>query len=158
MNGNIINLLNVIATHEATVQLRYQVLEMACRHAGLNKLAERYKHEAEESAVHRRKVVDRIYFFDGQVQNLPMVEELLNIKYISTTDLLEALSGDLNAESVAAEKYRNLSDIAEKAKDFGTMSLAMELLKAEEEAIDELKTLLDYRSSVGDAVFILYLS
>ncbi len=66
-------------------------------------------------------------------------ESLNNIS--DTTDVLAVIDGVIEAEQSAIETYRNLVEVARENGDYGTASLAEELLQDEEQHLQEFKSL-----------------
>jgi bacterioferritin len=142
----VVNVLNQVLATEIVCHLRYK------RHyytaSGLNSEAVKseFLEHANQEQVHADRVATRIIQLNGEPDFNPQsLASRSHSEYAEAKDLVEMIKENLFAEGIAIESYseivRWLGD-----KDPTTRRLMEEILEAEEEHAEDLKTLLQKTS------------
>ena len=140
---NIIRLLNAQLTNELSAINQYFLHARMYRHWGLEKLAKKEYEESIGEKKHADKLIDRILTLDG-LPNLQALHKLLIGE--STQEMLEA---DLQLEKAAQVTVKEGIAESEKAGDYVSRDLFLQILEDTEEHIDWLETQLDLIVKVG---------
>jgi bacterioferritin len=98
---------------------------------------------------HAEKLIARIIFLDGK----PMVSKLNDIHI--GQDVENQLNNDRLSEQDAIRHYNDSIRLATEVGDSGTKVLLEEILKQEEDHIDELEAQLDQISQMGITSFLV---
>ena len=140
---NIIRLLNAQLTNELTAVNQYFLHARMYRHWGFEKLGKKEYEESIGEMKHADKLIDRILMLDG-LPNLQALHKLLIGE--STQEMLEA---DLQLEKTAQVTVKEGIAESEKAADYVSRDLFLQILEDTEEHIEWLETQLDLIGKVG---------
>ncbi|MGV7210910.1 bacterioferritin [Oxalobacteraceae bacterium A2-2] len=140
---DVIKLLNAQLTNELTAINQYFLHSRMYRHWGLDKIAKKEYEESIGEMKHADKLIDRILMLDG----LPNLQALHKVMIGENTE--EMLNCDLKLERAAHVTVTDGIATAEKARDYVSRDLLLEILEDTEEHIDWLETQLDLIGKVG---------
>jgi bacterioferritin len=139
MKGNerLIATLNSLLADELTAINQYMVHSEMCDSWGYKKLHEHFEKRAITEMKHAEKLIGRILFLEG----MPVVSKLGKI-YIGA-DVPKALANDHAAEEGAIKSYNKAIKLAGDVTDFATREILQDILKDEDQHIDEIEELQD---------------
>ena len=139
MKGNekVLEHLNLRLAEELTVVNQYIVHSEMCANWGYERLHQMIEKRAISEMKHAEKLIARILFLDGR----PIVSDLNKVHIGAEVPMMHA--NDLSAEEVAVKGYNESIRLAVEVGDNGTRELLEEILKDEEDHIDEIETQLD---------------
>jgi bacterioferritin len=140
---NIIRLLNAQLTNELTAVNQYFLHARMYRHWGFEKLGKKEYEESIGEMKHADKLIDRILMLDG-LPNLQALHKLLIGE--NTQEMLEA---DLQLEKAAQVTVKEGIAESEKAADYVSRDLFLQILEDTEEHIEWLETQLDLIVKIG---------
>ena len=139
----VIRLLNAQLTNELSAINQYFLHARMYRHWGLEKLGKKEYEESIGEMKHADKLIDRILMLDG-LPNLQALHKLLIGE--STQEMLEA---DLQLEKAAQVTVKEGIAESEKAADYVSRDLFLQILEDTEEHIEWLETQLDLIVKIG---------
>ena len=139
----VIRLLNAQLTNELTAINQYFLHARMYRHWGLEKIGKKEYEESIGEMKHADKLIDRILMLDG----LPNLQALHKLMIGEHTE--EILSCDLKLEQGAQVTVKEGIAAAEKAHDYVSRDLLLEILEDTEEHIEWLETQLELIGKVG---------
>eukprot|EP01030_Chromulinospumella_sphaerica_P007220 gene7220-7064_t len=139
----VIKQLNAQLTNELTAINQYFLHARMYRHWGLSRIAKKEYDESIGEMKHADKLIDRILMLDG----LPNLQAMHKIMIGENTE--EMLGADLALEQGAQITVKAGIAAAEKAADYVSRDLLLEILDDTEEHIDWLETQLDLIQKVG---------
>jgi len=151
MKGNqkIVEKLNDLLADELTAINQYMVHSEMCGDWGYGKLHEAVEKRAVVEMKHAEKLIGRILYLEG----VPIVSAL---KKINIGDKVEKQHQyDLESEVGAVKSYNEGIAIAVEARDNGTRDLLTEILKDEEDHIDDLEGRLERIKQMGLQTYLL---
>jgi bacterioferritin len=140
---DVIKLLNAQLTNELTAINQYFLHARMYRHWGFEKIAKKEYEESIGEMKHADKLIDRILMLDG----LPNLQALHKIMIGENTE--EMLAADLALERGAQVTVKEGIAAAEKAADYVSRDLLLEILEDTEEHIDWLETQQDLIGKIG---------
>ena len=140
---DVIKLLNAQLTNELTAINQYFLHARMYRHWGFEKIAKKEYEESIGEMKHADKLIDRILMLDG----LPNLQALHKIMIGESTE--EMIACDLKLEKGAQATVKEGIAAAEKAADYVSRDLLLEILEDTEEHIDWLETQQDLIGKVG---------
>ena len=140
---DVIKLLNAQLTNELTAINQYFLHSRMYRHWGLAKIAKKEYEESIGEMKHADKLIDRILMLDG----LPNLQALHKVMVGENTE--EMLGCDLKLERGAHVTVKEAIATSEKAGDYVSRDLLLEILEDTEEHIDWLETQLDLIAKIG---------
>ncbi|MBZ2208035.1 bacterioferritin [Massilia soli] len=140
---NIIRLLNAQLTNELTAVNQYFLHARMYRHWGFEKLGKKEYDESIGEMKHADKLIDRILMLDG-LPNLQALHKLLIGE--NTQEMLEA---DLQLEKAAQVTVKEGIAESEKAADYVSRDLFLQILEDTEEHIEWLETQVDLIVKIG---------
>ena len=145
MKGNprVIALLNQQLASELAANQQYMVHAAMQANWGYDKLAEHQAKEAQEEAVHARRLMDRILFLDGE----PKVGMKLAVK--TGENIPAQLEADLAAELNAVETYNAAATAALEAGDHGSRDLFASIVHDEEDHVNWLEAQISQIEDLG---------
>jgi bacterioferritin len=139
----VIRLLNAQLTNELTAINQYFLHARMYRHWGLEKIGKKEYEESIGEMKHADKLIDRILMLDG----LPNLQALHKLMIGEHTE--EMLGCDLKLEQGAQVTVKEGIAAAEKAHDYVSRDLLLEILEDTEEHIEWLETQLELIGKVG---------
>lgn len=150
MKGNpkLISALNSLLADELTSINQYMVHAEMCEDWGYEKLHEHFEKRAIDEMKHAEILIGRILFLEGA----PIVD---NLKKISIGgEVPEQLENDRLAEMDAIAAYNAAIKLAGEVNDFATRKILQEILKDEDEHMDEIEELQDQIAHMGLPMFL----
>jgi bacterioferritin len=141
--NEVIKQLNIILKNELTAINQYFLHASILRHQGLHTLGDKVYAESIDEMKHADALVKRILFLDG----LPNLQDLGKLMIGETPK--ETLECDLKLENNAIDDLRVAREVADAAKDIGSVSLLEDILNSEEEHQDWLRQQLLLIKTVG---------
>lgn len=150
MKGNdaVIRKLNELLAEELTAINQYVVHSEMCENWNYEKLHKLVEKRAIKEMKHAEQLIERILFLDGR----PIVSKLLAIKI--GADIAAQIKNDLKLEESADKMYNEAIALAAEKGDNATRDLLTEILKDEEEHIDELEAHLSQIEQMGIQNFL----
>lgn len=129
MNGdaNIIDILNKLLESELTSVDQYFIHSRMYEDWGLTKLYERIGHEMQDEIGHADRLIRRILFLEGT----PDLSKRQPIKVGG--NVKDMLSNDLELEYGVAKELKSAIAECEKARDYETRAMLVEMLEDTEE-------------------------
>lgn len=145
MKGNerLIEHLNARLAEELTAVNQYMVHSEMCENWQYEKLHKAIEKRAFTEMRHAEKLIERILFLEGR----PVVSQLNRIFIGEQVENMH--ENDRGAEEVAIRGYNESIRLAMEVGDNGTREMLSDILKEEEEHIDELEAQLDQIRQVG---------
>ncbi|QUD86717.1 bacterioferritin [Phenylobacterium montanum] len=144
----IIKLLNSVLTNELTSVNQYFLHARMFENWGFRRLGKLIYDESIGEMKHADKLIKRVLFLEG----LPNLQDLKKLSIGETVE--EALGADLALEKAGRETLVPGVIQCEKAKDFVSRELLVEILSDTEEHIDFLETQLALLKSLGEANYL----
>ncbi|MCU5746213.1 ferritin [Staphylococcus sp. SQ8-PEA] len=152
LNKDLLNALNEQMNHEYYAAHAYMAMAAYCDKESYEGFANFYIQQAKEERYHGKKIYD--YINDrGEKAEF----SALSAPTSEFTSILETFEDGLAQERDVTRRFYNLSDLANEAKDYATISFLNWFLdeQVEEEAMFE--THIDYLKRIGDDCNTLYL-
>ena len=144
----LISALNSLLADELTSINQYMVHAEMCKDWGYEKLHEHFEKRAIDEMKHAEILIGRILFLEGS----PIVD---NLKKISIgKEVPEQLENDRLAEVEAISAYNAAIKLAGEVNDFATRKILQEILKDEDEHMDEIEELQDQIDHMGLPMFL----
>ncbi|MFN3740524.1 MAG: bacterioferritin [Thermodesulfovibrionales bacterium] len=150
MKGNekLIETLNSLLADELTAISQYMVHSEMCANWGYEKLHKHFEQRAITEMKHAEKLIGRIIFLEG----IPIVSKLKEMHIGS--EIPKMLSNDHDAEEGAIKAYNEAIKLAGEVNDFATREMLEEILKDEDQHIDEIEELQDQISHMTLPIFL----
>lgn len=139
----IVSLLNAQLTNELTATNQYFLHARMYRHWGLERLGKKEYNESIEEMKHADKLINRILMLEG-LPNLQALNKLL-----IGENAQEMLQADLQLEYTAQTSLKDGIAVCEKAADYFSRDILVEILDDTEEHIEWIETQLDLINKVG---------
>lgn len=114
-----------------------------CENWGYHRLSRRTKMQSIGEMKHAEQLIERILFLEG----LPKMDEMAKITI--GKNVRQQLENDLALEKSAVAAYNKAVEICRKAADNASADFLKEILKDEEEHVDELETELGLIEQLG---------
>ena len=145
MKGNekILAKLNELLADELTAINQYMVHAEMCDDWGYETLHKAIEKRAITEMKHAEKLIGRILFLEGK----PIVSKLNPIHIGDAVD--KQFQNDWNAEDGAVKSYNEGISLAAEVKDNGTRDMLVDILKDEEDHIDEIEKQLGQIEKIG---------
>ncbi|NLU47471.1 MAG: bacterioferritin [Syntrophomonadaceae bacterium] len=144
----LIEALNALLADELAAINQYIVHAEMCEDWGYGKLHESFEKRAIQEMKHAEKLIGRILFLGGK----PIVSNLSQIHIGS--DVPKQIEYDRAAEEGAIKAYNDAIALAAEERDHATRDLLVQILKDEDNHIDELEELLDQIEQMGLPMFL----
>ena len=119
-----------------------------CENWGYHRLSKRTKMQSIGEMKHAEKLIERILFLEG----MPKMDEMAKITI--GKNVKQQLENDLALEKSAVGEYNKAIEICRKASDNATADFFKEILKDEEEHVDELETELGLIEQLGLEIYL----
>lgn len=150
MKGNekLIETLNSLLADELTAISQYMVHSEMCANWGYEKLHKHFEQRAITEMKHAEKLIARIIFLEG----IPVVSKLKEMHI--GNEIPKMLSNDHDAEEGAIKAYNEAIKLAGEVSDFATREMLEEILKDEDQHIDEIEELQDQISHMTLPIFL----
>jgi len=151
MKGNekVIEHLNMRLSEELTAINQYMVHSEMCANWGYERLHKMIEKRAMTEMKHAEKLIARILFLDGR----PIVSAL-NKVHIGV-EVPKMHSNDFVAEEVAIKGYNESIRLTVELGDNGTCELLKDILKDEENHIDEIEAQLEQIKQAGPQNYLV---
>lgn len=147
-DADVIEALNSVLTHELTAINQYYIHYKMCENWGLERLAEKKKHESIDEMKDADKIIERILYFDGT----PNMQRLNPVRV--GEDAVEQHKLDLAVETEAIARLNKAIALCVEKGDNGTREMLAEILRGEEEAADWLEAQLYLIKEVGKEAYL----
>lgn len=144
-NNEVIRILKKAYTAELETVINYTALSVNLETFDGMDVAEDIRADIQEEVGHAQQLGDRLKML-GETAPMSM-EEAFDFRQDglnaidSTTDVLGAIEGVMEAEQDAIDTYKELIGAAQDAGDYGTQNIAMTILVDEEQHYQEYKSL-----------------
>ncbi len=150
MKGNekLIETLNSLLADELTAINQYMVHSEMCANWGYERLHKHFQQRAITEMKHAEKLIARIIFLEG----IPIVSKLKEMHI--GKEIPKMLSNDHDAEEGAIKAYNEAIILAGEVGDFATREILEEILKDEDQHIDEIEELQDQISHMTLPIFL----
>lgn len=150
MKGNpkLIETLNSLLADELTAINQYMVHSEMCANWGYEKLHKLIEKRAITEMKHAERLIARILFLEG----IPIVSNLREMHI--GKDIPKQLENDHAAEDGAIKAYNEAIRLAGEVNDFATREMLEEILKDEDQHIDEIEELQDQITQMTLPVFL----
>jgi len=142
-DAKVIELLNEALRNELTAVNQYWLHYRLLDNWGVKRLAAFERHESIDEMKHADRLAERILFLDG----LPNFQLLGRLRIGETVE--EVLRADLELEMEALDQLRNAVQHCEAVRDYGSRDLFADILRNEEEHVDELERQFDMIARMG---------
>lgn len=133
----LIETLNALLADELTAINQYIVHAEMCEDWGYGKLHQSFEKRAIAEMKHAEQLIGRILFLGGT----PIVSHLNNIHI--GAEIPEQVENDRAAEAGAVKAYNDAIALAGELRDFATRDLLTQILKEEDQHMDELEEIQD---------------
>lgn len=145
MKGNekVLAKLNDLLSDELTAINQYMVHSEMCENWGYGKLHETIEKRAIAEMKHAEKLIGRILYLEG----IPVVSSLKKITIGSKVE--KQFENDHEAEEGAIKSYNDGIKLCREVADNGTADFLSDILKEEEDHIDEIEMYQDQISQMG---------
>ena len=147
-DSKLVSALNSLLADELTAINQYIVHAEMCEDWGYEKLHEHFEKRAIDEMKHAEILIGRILFLEGR----PIVSNLGKISI--GKEVPEQLENDRLAEVDAIGAYNNAIKLAGEVNDYATRKILQEILKDEDEHMDEIEELLDQIAHMGLPIFL----
>lgn len=144
----LIEMLNYLLADELTSINQYIVHAEMCEDWGYGKLHEHFEKRAIDEMKHAETLIGRILFLEA----IPVVNRLGDI--CIGKEIPEQLENDRIAEVGAIEAYNKAIKLAGEVNDFATRKILQEILKDEDDHMDEIEELIEQISHMGLPIFL----
>ncbi|HSB30417.1 MAG TPA: bacterioferritin [Candidatus Sulfobium mesophilum] len=150
MKGNekLIETLNSLLSDELTAINQYMVHGEMCDNWGYGKLHKSVEKRAIDEMKHAEKLIARILFLEG----IPIVSNLKKMHI--GAEIPKQLKSDHALEMDAIKAYNAAIVLAGEVGDFATRDLLQDILKQEDQHIDEIEAFTDQINQMTLAVFL----
>lgn len=150
MKGNekLIETLNSLLSDELTAINQYMVHGEMCDNWGYGKLHKSVEKRAIDEMKHAEKLIARILFLEG----IPIVSNLKKMHI--GAEIPKQLKSDHALEMDAIKAYNVAIVLAGEVGDFATRDLLQDILKQEDQHIDEIEAFTDQINQMTLAVFL----
>ena len=144
----LIETLNSLLADELTAINQYIVHAEMCEDWGYEKLHEHFEKRAIDEMKHAEKLIGRILF----LESTPIVTDLRSIHI--GDEIPAQLENDRKAELGAIKAYNDAIKLAGEANDYATRKILQDILKDEDDHMDEIEELQDQIEHMGLPIFI----
>lgn len=144
----LIETLNSLLADELTAINQYIVHAEMCEDWGYGKLHEHFEKRAIDEMKHAEKLIGRILF----LESTPIVTDLRSIHI--GDEIPAQLENDRKAELGAIKAYNDAIKLAGEVNDYATRKILQDILKDEDDHMDEIEELQDQIEHMGLPIFI----
>ena len=152
LNKELLNALNEQMNHEFFAAPAYMAMAAYCDKESYEGFANFYIQQAKEERFHGKKIYD--YIND---RGEHAVFSAISAPKSEFKSILETFEDGLTQEQDVTRRFYNLSDIANKDKDYATISFLNWFLDEQVEEESMFETHIDYLKRIGDDHNTLYL-
>lgn len=152
LDKKLLDALNEQMNHEYYAAHAYMAMAAYCDKESYEGFANFYIQQAKEERFHGKKIYD--YINDRGEQ---AVFSALSAPKAEFKSILETFEDGLAQEQDVTRRFYNLSDIANEAKDYATISFLNWFLDEQVEEESMFETHIDYLKRIGDDCNTLYL-
>lgn len=150
MKGNqkVIDKLNYLLEGELTAINQYMLHSEMCEDWGYDTLHHDFKNRAVTEMHHAEHLMERILFLEGK----PVVSNLSKMNIGKTVE--DQINNDHAMEVQTVKDYNEAIVLCAECVDYGTRNLLTEILKDEEDHVDELENTQDQISQMGIEIYL----
>lgn len=150
MKGNpkLIETLNSLLADELTAISQYMVHAEMCDNWGYKRLHKNVESRAFTEMRHAEKLIERILFLEG----IPIVSNLREMHIGS--EIPRQLENDHSLELAAIKAYNEAIKLAGEASDFATRELLEQILKDEDQHVNQIEELQDQIAHMTLPIFL----
>ncbi|MBN2578754.1 MAG: bacterioferritin [Pirellulales bacterium] len=150
MKGNekLIKKLDELLAEELTAINQYMVHSEMCDSWGYQRLHKVVEKRAIDEMKHAEKLIGRILFLEGR----PTVSKLNPIEI--GADVPKQLEADRKAEADAVKSYNDAIQLAGEVGDNATRDLLIDILKDEDDHMDNIEEQLDQIAQMGAGIYL----
>lgn len=152
LNEDLLNALNEQMNHEFYAAHAYMAMAAFCDDNSYEGFANFYIQQAKEERFHGKKIYDYINDRGEHAEFKSIPAPKTEFKSI-----LETFKDGLAQEQDVTRRFYNLSEIAQKDKDYATISFLNWFLDEQVEEESTFETHIDYLNRIGDDCNTLYL-
>ncbi|MDW7760638.1 MAG: bacterioferritin [Acidobacteriota bacterium] len=144
----LIEVLNSLLADELTAINQYMVHSEMCEGWGYGKLHKVIEKRAIDEMKHAEKLIGRILFLEG----IPIVSELKKLHIGS--DIEKMFASDRASEFDAIKAYNKAIKLAGDVGDFATRGILEDILKDEDQHVDEIEEVQDQIGHMTLPIFL----
>lgn len=147
-DDRIIELLNEVLTAELTAINQYFIDAKMCENWGLQRLADKFRHESIDEMKDADELIERILYLDG----VPNMQRLGSVRVGDSVN--EKLELALDLEKAAVERLNRAIAVAVEVGDNGSRELFEKILVGEENHADWLEAQLSLIDQLGEPLYL----
>lgn len=152
LDKELLDALNDQMNHEYYAAHAYMAMAAYCNYHSYDGFANFYIEQAKEERFHGQKIYD--YIND---RGEKAVFSSLEAPKVEFNTILETFEDGLKQEQDVTQRFYNLSEIANRLKDYATISFLNWFLDEQVEEESTFETHIDYLKRIGDDCNALYL-
>lgn len=152
LDKELLDALNDQMNHEYYAAHAYMAMAAYCNYHSYDGFANFYIEQAKEERFHGQKIYD--YIND---RGEKAVFSNLEAPKVEFNSILETFEDGLKQEQDVTQRFYNLSEIANRLKDYATISFLNWFLDEQVEEESTFETHIDYLKRIGDDCNALYL-
>lgn len=152
LDKELLDALNDQMNHEYYAAHAYMAMAAYCNYHSYDGFANFYIEQAKEERFHGQKIYD--YIND---RGEKAVFSSLEAPKVEFNSILETFEDGLKQEQDVTQRFYNLSEIANRLKDYATISFLNWFLDEQVEEESTFETHIDYLKRIGDDCNALYL-
>ncbi|MGV3244353.1 ferritin [Staphylococcus sp. 11261D007BR] len=152
LDKELLDALNDQMNHEYYAAHAYMAMAAYCNYHSYDGFANFYIEQAKEERFHGQKIYDYINDHGEKA-----VFSNLEAPKVEFNSILETFEDGLKQEQDVTQRFYNLSEIANRLKDYATISFLNWFLDEQVEEESTFETHIDYLKRIGDDCNALYL-